>query len=193
MTDNGGFTLNGTPISDFGAYLAYAPNQPLAPDTRDLTETIPGKRGQYWYGSEAGTRRFRLPCRFSGQDDSADLDVLARALAAFLVDIHGRPRLMRLVFDDSPDLTYSVRYEGEISFDRAWVGHSEFTLDLVADTPYAEEDEESETGSITTSPASITVLSSGTVDTPAIVTITNTGVADVDGFSLTIQYTEDLV
>jgi hypothetical protein len=100
---------------------------------------------------------------------------------------------MRLVFDDSPNLTYRVRYEGEISFDRAWVGHSEFTLDLIADTPYAEEDEESETGSITTSPASITVLSSGTVDTPAVVTITNTGVADVDGFSLIIQYTEDLV
>ena len=188
MTDNGGFTLNGTPISDFSAYLVYGPDQPIAPDTRDRTETIPGKRGQYWYGSEVGTRRFRLPCRFSGQDDSADLDVLARALAAFLVDIHGRPRLMRLVFDDSPDLTYHVRYEGEISFDRAWVGHSEFTLDLVADTPYATEDTDYETDAITTSPGELEITSSGTVSTPAKLSITNNGASGITGFEITLRY-----
>lgn len=188
MTDNGGFTLNGTPISDFGAYLAYAPDQPLAPDTRDRAVEIPGRAGQYWFGSDAGVRVFRLPCRFDCQDDAADLDVLTRAMARHLVDVHGRPRSLALVFDDAPTLSYHVRYEGSIPFDRAWVGQAEFVLDLIADDPYAYEDADYETGTITTSPGTLEITSSGTVSTPAKVSITNNGGTEIVGFTVTIQH-----
>jgi len=188
MTDNGGFTLNGIAMSTFSAYLAYGPDQPLAPGTRDRTDTIPGRPGQYWYGSDAGPRSFRLPCRFLGHASPQELDTLTRALAAHLVDVHGRPRRLALVFDDSPGVAYRVRYGGQISFDRAWLGHSAFDLDLIADDPYGYERAEHDTDTITTSPGEIEIESSGNISTPAKVSITNNGASGITGFTVKLRY-----
>jgi hypothetical protein len=105
-----------------------------------------------------------------------------------LVDVYGKPRNLSLVFDDAPTITYTVRYAGEIPFDRAWVGVSEFTLNLVADEPYGAEAEQTDEATITTSGGTMIVTGSGTVSTPARLEITNNGASPITGFTITIEY-----
>ncbi|MBW2632048.1 MAG: phage tail family protein [Deltaproteobacteria bacterium] len=193
MVDNGGFKIGGIAASTYGVTLMYAPGQPMLPDTRDREIDILGRSGQYWTDSDAGIRMFSLPCMFDGSADAAALETLIRAFAVIFVDEDGRSKLLDLEFDDAPGLIYSVRYAGQIPFDRAWIGCSEFTLNLIADDPYAYQvDEEYDYESITTSPGTMTVTSDGNVSTPAILCVENTGGASITGgFSVKIQYEVD--
>lgn len=186
MTDNGGFTLDGVAASAYGVTLRYGPGQPMLPATRDRTVEIPGRAGVYWFDSDVGQRTFSLPCDFRDCADAAALDTLIKAFARALVDVNGKPRALSLVFDDSPTITYTVRYSGEIPFDRQWVGCSEFTLSLVADEPYGREVEEVTSGTITTSPGVLGVTGTCTVASPAKICITNNGGSAIDGFTITI-------
>jgi phage-related protein len=190
MTDNGGFTIDGVPASTYGVTLRYGPGQPMLPATRDRTVEIPGRAGAYWFDSDLGQRTFSLPCRFQDCADAAALDTLIRAFARVFTHVHGRPRPLALVFDDCPTLTYMVRYSGQIPFERAWVGCSEFTLELVADDPYAYAPEDATTLSPVTTSGSIagTVTSSGEVETPAEICITNNGTGPVAGFTIRVIY-----
>ena len=190
MVDNGGFTLDGVAASAYGITLRYAPGQPMLPGTRDRSVEIPGRAGAYWYDSDLGARVFSLPCRFVGAADAAALDVLIRAFARVFVHVRGRPRQLALIFDDAPTLTYMVRYAGQIPFDRAWVGVSEFSLNLIADDPYAYEEVDETTIAITESGTvpGETVTSSGNVETPAKFCFENTGGAAIDGFTVVVNY-----
>lgn len=188
MVDSGGFSIDGVPCSTYSVTLAYAPGQPMLPETRDRTVEITGKAGSYWFDSDLGVRTFSLPCLFTGAADAAALDVLIRAFARVFVHVHGRPRVLSLVFDDSPGLTYMVRYAGQIPFDRAWLGCSEFTLNLVADDPYAYEQEDATTANITGDPETMTVTSSGNIKTPAKLCVKNNGGTAISGFTITTNY-----
>jgi hypothetical protein len=81
-----------------------------------------------------------------------------------------------------------VRYAGQIPFDRAWLGCSEFTLNLIADDPYAYEAEDNATATLTGDPESMTVTSSGNVETPAKICITNNGANPIVGFTIKVNY-----
>jgi phage-related protein len=189
MVDNGGFMIDGEAASTYGVELMYAPGQPFLPGTRDRVVEIPGRAGNYWFDSDLGPRTFSLPCRFTGCADAAALDTLIRAFARIFVHVRGRPRQLELEFDDAPGLKYLVRYNGQIPFDRAWVGCSEFTLELIADDPYAYEPEDATTATITaTGVPGTTVTSSGNVETPAEFCFTNNGGAGVSGFTITVNY-----
>ncbi|MFA5378748.1 MAG: phage tail domain-containing protein [Dehalococcoidia bacterium] len=186
MVDSGGFTLDGVAASAYSVTLRYGPGQPMLPATRDRTVEIPGRAGVYWFDSDVGQRIFSLPCDFRDCADAAALDVLIKAFARALVDVNGKPKALSLTFDDSPTITYTVRYSGEIPFERAWCGVSEFTLNLVADEPFGREDEEVTTGTITTSPGTLSVTGTCTVASPCKICITNNGASPIAGFTVTI-------
>ena len=191
--DNGGFTIDGVPASTYGVTLRYGPGQPMLPATRDRTVEIPGRAGVYWFDSDLGQRTFSLPCDFRDCADAAALDARIRAFARVLVDVYGKPKALSLVFDDAPLITYTVRYSGEIAFDREWMGYSEVTLRLTADDPYGYAEEDTTSGSITASGGAVEVTSGGNVSTPVQISVTNNGAAPVTGFTIIIQYpkTED--
>jgi phage-related protein len=159
----------------------------MLPETRDRTAEIPGRSGSYWFDSDLGQRRFSLPCDFRDCADAAALDVLIKAFARVLVDVNGKPKALSLVFDDAPTITYTVRYSGGIPFDRAWVGCSEFTLELVADDPFGYEAEQTTEATITTSGGIMAVTSTGTVATPAKISITNSAATAIVGFTIKIS------
>jgi hypothetical protein len=186
MTDNGGFTIDGVPATTYGVKLRYGPGQPMHPATRDRTAGVTGKDGNYWFASDRDSLNFSLPCDFRGCASAAALDVLVRAFARVLVDVYGKPRAFSLVFDDAPTVTYIVRYAGGVPFDRAWVGVSEFTLQLVADDPFGYNAEAVTSGTITTSPGTLTITGTGNVATPAKICITNNGASPIVGFTITI-------
>jgi phage-related protein len=191
--DNGGFKLDGLPVSTYGVTLMYAPGQPMLPGTRDRTADVLNRAGQYWVDSELGTRSFSLPCQFYDCDSAADLDAKIRTFARLFVDETGRPKQLKLEFDDSPGWYCTVRYNGAIPFDRAWVGAIDFSLELLADDPYAYgTDEEYDYATLTTSGGSIEITSDGNVSTPAILCVENIGVSEItDGFTLRVQYEVD--
>ena len=188
MVDNGGCTFNGVPASTYGLSLKYAPDLPMLPGTKDRTASVLGRAGDIWIGSEQEPRTFSLECQFLGCASKEALDVLIRAFAAVLVDIDGKPQQISLIFDEAPNYTYLVRYNSRIPFSREWVGASPFTLELIADDPYAYEAEETTLATVTTSPATIPVISSSVVKTPAKICIENTGASPVNGFTLKIYY-----
>ena len=190
MVDNGGFTIDGATATSYGITLMYAPGQPFLPSTRDRTVEITGRAGAYWFDSDLGPRTFSLPCRFTGAADAAALDTLIRAFARVFTHVRGRPRKLEFEFDDAPGLKYLIRYAGQIPFDRAWVGCSEFTLELIADDPYAYEPEDDTIITPVTTSGSVvgTATSSGNVETPAEICVTNNGGAAVDGFTIQVNY-----
>jgi phage-related protein len=158
----------------------------MLPDSRDRTEEIPGKPGQYWFDSDLGVRTFSLPCQFQGaKADAAALDVLVKALARVFVDVNGKPRQVSLVLDDSPTITYLVR-SGGISINREWVHPTDFTLTLVADDPFGYEAEEVTTGTITTSPGTLAITGTSSKSSPAKICIKNNGASTITGFTITI-------
>ena len=188
MVDSGGFTIDGVAASTYGITLRYGPSIPMLPATRDRTAEIPGRSGSYWFDSDVGQRQFSLPCDFRDCADAAALDVLIKAFARVLVDVNGKPKALSLILDDAPTITYTVRYAGEIPFDRAWVGCSEFTLELVADDPFGYEAEQTTEATITASGGTMIVTGTGTISTPARIEITNNGAAPITGFVITIEY-----
>lgn len=190
MVDNGGFKINDVAVSNYGITLLYGPSQPMLPGSIDRTASVLNRPGNLWIDSKLGTRTFSLPCQFAtSSTDAAELDTLIRTFARVLVDIHGNPKQVKLEFDDSPGWYYVARYNGQIPFDRKWIGCSDFTLDLIADDPFAYAvDESSATSTITTSGDSISLISTGTASTPAKICVTNTGSATITGgFTITIQ------
>ena len=184
----GGFKLDGVDASTYGITLLKDPDAPMIPGTRDRTAKVLGRAGEIYIDSVQESRVFSLDCAFKNCASPADLDNKIRTFAAALVDTDGRPKEMPLVFDETPTLTYTVKYAGNIPFARAWAGCSKFTLSLVAYDPYAYEAEETTTATVTTSPSTIPVTSTSVVKTPAKICIENTGATPVNGFTLKIYY-----
>ena len=189
MVDNGGFKINSIPASTYGITLLYGPSQPMLPGSIDRTATVLNRPGNIWIDSKLGPRAFSLPCQFATTSSgAAELDTLIRTFARVLVDSYGNPKRVKLEFDDCPGWYYTVRYNGQIPFDRKWIGCSDFALDFIADDPFTYACKESfDTATITTSGSSFTVSTIGTVITPARVCIKNTGAAPVSGFTLTFE------
>lgn len=184
----GGFTLNGVDASSYSIRLLNEPGVPVLPQSRDRTARVLGRSGRIWIGSDIGERIFSLPCTFTNVSTAADLDTKARDLANVLVDTYGRPKQIKLIFDENPDLYYLVRYAGDIPVNRIGSGGTKFTLNLIADDPYAHEEEETTSATVTASPSTIPITSSSEVRTPAKICIENTGTAPVNGFTLKIYY-----
>lgn len=192
MANNGGFTLGGVAASTYGITMLYSPSIPMISASEDRTASVLGRAGEIWIDSKIGTRSFSLPCQFRGCASPTALDTLIRAFGAVLVDVYGRPKQLKLVFDDSPSYYYTVRYDGSIPFDREWKGCSNFTLNLIADDPYAYEISTTTTSeSVTTDPQSWQVVSDTVVSTPATICITNNGAASVSGIKITLDYEVD--
>lgn len=189
MVDNGGFKIDSIPASTYGITLLYGPSQPMLPGSIDRTATVLNRPGNIWIDSKLGPRAFSLTCQFATTSSgAAELDALIRTFARVLVDRYGNPKRVKLEFDDCPGWYYMVRYNGQIPFDRKWIGCSDFTLDFIADDPFTYACNESfDTATITTSGSSFTVSTIGTVITPARVCIKNTGAAPVSGFTLTFE------
>jgi predicted phage tail component-like protein len=186
---SGGFSIDGISAADYGVTLLKDPDIPLISSSRDRKTQILNRSGVIWIDSALEPRYFSLECMFRNCFGPADLDSKIRTLAGALVDSSGKPKQIKLIFDETPDLYYLVRYSGSVPFARAWAGCSKFVLNLVADDPYTYEvDEEYDYKTITTSGGNMTVTSSGTVSTPASICVENNGAAEIaSGFTIKIE------
>ena len=180
------FTLDGVADTTYGIELRPGYDEPMLPGVRTRSVDIPGRAGRWEFQGDLGAREINLPCVATAATQEA-LASLGRALAAALLDDDGYPTDISLVFLKESTKTYTVRYNGLVSVQRL-VGSSigEFVLPFIAADPFAYGAEETTTETdITASPTTIDNTNDGTVSTPCVITITNTGGTDITGIKIT--------
>lgn len=134
MIFNSVLTIDGIPPSELGLGIFRNSQRPILSSTVDNTVTIPGMHGAYDFGATMGPKQFELECAFITRNH-IELQRRVSALAAFLLDGDGRPRTMDIIFANSPDRKYSVRYVGSLNIDRI-AGLGTFTLPFTAFDPF---------------------------------------------------------
>ncbi|MCM3208487.1 distal tail protein Dit [Paenibacillus illinoisensis] len=128
-------TIGGVSPKELGLGTFRNSQRPILSSTVDNTVTIPGMHGAYDFGAMMGPKQFELECAFM-EKNHIELQRRVSAFAAFLLDGDGRPRTMDIVFVNSPDRKYSVRYVGSLNIDRI-SGLGTFTLPFTAFDPFA--------------------------------------------------------
>ena len=184
----GGFTLGGRTASELGLELLQGTQRRILPDTRDIVLTIPGRPGAYDFGAEFGVRLFELECLLHGAATSEQLQALIRNLASHLIGADGKPRTLKLVFDDEPNKYYNVRFAGSLPIEQI-ASTGRFTLPLVAYNPhaYALEDTTKHVV-ITDSPTSMTIDKVGNAPARPRIRLVNTGATAIHGFHLSLEF-----
>ena len=128
-------TIGGVSPKELGLGTFRNSQRPILSSTVDNTVTIPGMHGAYDFGATMGPKQFEIECAFM-EKNHIELQRRVSAFAAFLLDGDGRPRTMDIVFVNSPDRKYAVRYVGSLDIDRI-SGLGTFALPFTAFDPFA--------------------------------------------------------
>lgn len=125
--------LDGNPISKWGLQIQKEHDHPAVPELRRKTMTIPGMDGEWDFGSESGPKPFNFPLGFI-EYDMYEKQRRINEFVAFLFDIYGKPREMKLSFDYEPDKFYRVKIANGFT-PRRIHGFAFFDLPLIASKP----------------------------------------------------------
>jgi predicted phage tail component-like protein len=128
-------TLGDKTLTELNLILAPGKEWAVAPSTKDYTLEIAGRHGAWDFGADLERLEFALPVT-AMRKDAATLQQTLRDLTAHLFDSNGRPKTMKLIFEEESDKYYNVRYSGSLPVDRL-LGIGEFTLPLVAFDPFS--------------------------------------------------------
>jgi phage-related protein len=125
--------LDGQPISNWGLQIQKEHDHPAVSDLRRKTMTIPGMDGEWDFGADEGPKPFRFPLGFIEYDPYEKQRKL-NDFVAFLFDVYGKPREMKLTFDYEPDKYYRVKLANGFT-PRRIRGLAFFDLLLIASKP----------------------------------------------------------
>ena len=156
----------------------------IAPRTRDRTEEIPGRDGEWDYGSDYRVREFRLRFAFVDCTNETEVQTAMRLLAGHLIDPYGKPKNFELSFVSESGVYYTVRQSQAIEIKRGKPFQWEFELRLLAMDPFGHGAETVTLGSLTTSPDTLAVTNSGNAPSSPVIVLTNSGAATIHGFTL---------
>lgn len=123
----GGFTYRGIHCSTFGLKVTKM-EDPLMPPTRDKTEEITGRDGEWDFGVDFGPRPITYTVANMDQT-RAIMKSNIRKIAAWLNPKAGSGPLIN---DDEPDKHYMARFAGKIPVEHLVSAYSEFTITFVA-------------------------------------------------------------
>jgi phage-related protein len=153
-------TLDGI-LLPFGVYVSRESKEQILPDTREYTEEVPGRHGEYDFGSEFKPRVKELVCRTPEGLSPAEKEDLKRLLAYHLDPTKG---IKTLVFEEFPEKLYRVKFSGKIE-PKNYPGWFEFSIPLKMPDPYIYgTNERSLTGSGI-------AMNYGNQDTPVLIEI----------------------
>lgn len=145
----------------FGVYVTRESKMQIIPDTRDISEEVPGRHGEYDFGTELKARTGELVCVTPEGLSPQEKEDLRRLLAFHLDPTKG---VKRLVFEEYPDKVYQVKFSGKID-PTNYADWFTFSIPLKMPDPYIYGvDERSIVGSGT-------VMNYGNQDTPMVIRI----------------------
>lgn len=121
-------------ISDFGLYVEEGHNHPATPNFQRKTMHIPGKAGEWDFGTEIRSKSLDIPLATQAWD-RVKLQQSLNSFVAFLFDPFGKPREIKIVYDYEPDKFYMVKVSDSFSPERVRP-FARFILPLVASKPY---------------------------------------------------------
>jgi phage-related protein len=122
-------------LQSLGIDVRLSSDEPMLPDVRQQSITIPGRHGAYDFGAFFDVRKFELDCVFKRQTHT-DLKQQIRDFVRMFVDEFGRPKTVKLRFGDELEKYYNVKVNAGVPVERL-VGLGTFTLPLVAHDPHA--------------------------------------------------------
>ncbi|WP_135552114.1 phage tail domain-containing protein [Paenibacillus cymbidii] len=176
-------TVNGVSFASLG--LAVQKHDiPVLPPTRDYNAEISGMDGEVDFGSDYGPRTISLECLLMADDATMDYQDKVAALAKMFNAKRGD---LVYTFSDLPGKRYKARYAGTMPIEKV-IFDGRVTIPLKMHDPYPEGDEHIVETTIASTPAVVEVESIGTVETPPVIVLTNTGVTTITGFTLKIEY-----
>lgn len=159
---------------------AKSVNRPLLPVLRKRELTIPGRHGVYDFTDNTFDKRIiEVEMKYIGTS-FAELRTRARSIAAWL---SGFNNSKNLIFDDETDKYYLAKIYSEIGLQNLFkTGEASIIFECA---PFAYSiTERTETANITTSGQIVTISSSGTFDTPPVITIANNGTSAISTFTI---------
>jgi len=188
MSDIARFTLAGTANTALGVELLPDFKEPVLPGSRDRKVEIPGQSGVRLFSSDLEARQIVLDLVMIDSTTPETLQSLTRTFSALLLDGDGKPIDVALVFTKEPNKTYTVRYSGNMPLNRLIGGaKGYFSLPLIAADPFSYGAEDTDSFTITADLQTEDVENAGDYNTPPVITVTNNGVGDVVGFTLTTR------
>lgn len=129
-------SLDGHTAEELGLRIHAEFIEPSIPRTRDVTVSIPGMHGAYYFGSDFEPREFNIPISQTEQELRGDSYVLLKRLKKLLFDETGRPKEVKLIILTQPDIYYNVRFQGSMSLQELF-RYKRFELPFVAYDPHA--------------------------------------------------------
>lgn len=122
--------------NDLGLHLLQGSNEPILPDTRDKTVTIPGRHGAISFDSYLAPRRFFQEILIPTQSTIEDVQEIVRSISPLILDEYGKPKEVELRWDYEPDKYYIAKFSGYIAINR--IHHAGmFPIPFTAYDPYA--------------------------------------------------------
>lgn len=130
-----GVWIDDVKLQDEGIIVLLPSSEPILAAPRNRSVTIPNRHGAHYFGGHLAPKEFALHCMFT-RTDYADMKARIGRFKRLLIDGNGRPKTVKLRFEDEPDRYYNVVYDGVIDIERiAELGR--FTVPLTAYDPIA--------------------------------------------------------
>lgn len=103
---------------DLGLHLLEGSNEPILSDTRDNDITIPGRHGSYPMESYMGSKPFFEEILIPDQASLRDVQRIVNKIKPLILDVYGKPKPVKLIWDYEPDKYYIAKFSGYISINR---------------------------------------------------------------------------
>lgn len=127
--------LNDVPIKELGMFVLQEGNTHPSPTFENKTVKVPGRIGEYHFGSEVGSRPHTIAL---GVIDPDVIESQARVRKFFelVLDEYGKPKPVKMVYEYEPDKYYTVYVDGSFIPERMR-GYINGPINLVAYDPIA--------------------------------------------------------
>lgn len=128
--------IDGVRLADIGVHLLADSEEPVLPEVRTHSVTIPGRHGAYDFGAYFEPRPLTLSCGFNQQASFDHVQTLIRNLSAIFLDAYGRPKEVTVEYDYERGKQYNAKLASSVPIERI-VRAGRFQVPLVAYDPYA--------------------------------------------------------
>lgn len=178
----GGFSFKGVHSSVYGVRQTPG-SQVLSPSKRRTLLSIPG-RSSAIIQEDGGyePRRESIECSYAAQE-GVDLYRQMRRIAGWLDGVG------ELSFDYEPDMKYQAFLSSSPPTVKM-LSHATFDLEFTYNHPFAYEAAEGLEADVLNSGDTFTITTDGTVKTPVVLTLTNTGSQTITNLIITASHIE---